>query len=66
MSLNCIICFDDINIKDLTALSCGHLFHIDCIIQLVKKRTRKCPLCRERITWTVPQLIKHKELFKTS
>lgn len=66
MSLNCIICFDDINTKDLTALSCGHLYHIDCIIQLVKKRTRKCPLCRERITWTVPQLIKHKELFKTS
>ena len=65
MSLNCIICFDDIKLKDLTALSCGHLFHIDCIIQLVKKEQESVH-CRERITWTVPQLIKHKELFKTS
>ncbi len=66
MENNCIICFEEIELKDLTALSCGHMFHIDCIITLVKKRTRKCPLCRERITWNVPQLLKHKELFKGS
>ena len=35
---NCIICFEEIELKDLTALSCGHMFHIDCIITLVKKR----------------------------
>lgn len=62
----CIICFEEIELKDLTALSCGHMFHIDCIINLVKKRTRKCPLCRVRITWNVPQLLKHKELFEGS
>lgn len=62
--LNCVICIDDIEKKDLTALTCGHMYHTKCVVELVKKRTRKCPLCRNRITWNISQLIKHENLFK--
>jgi len=64
VKLDCIICTDEIKRKNLTALVCGHMYHTNCVIKLVKKRTRKCPICRNRITWTVPQLLKHKSLFK--
>ena len=59
----CIICYEDINIENLVSLTCGHLFHTTCVITLVRKRLRKCPLCRKRITWNVKQLIKHNNLF---
>ena len=62
----CIICFDIIENKDITALSCGHLYHNTCVINLIKKRTRKCPICRTRITWNVKQLIKHEKLYVAS
>lgn len=61
---NCVICTDNIKKKNLVALACCHIYHIDCVIELVRKRTRKCPLCRNRISWNISQLKKHKELFK--
>lgn len=64
MVKECIICFDKIKKKDSVFLECSHKFHTNCVIQLVRKRTRKCPLCRTRIRWTVKQLIKHNNLFK--
>ena len=54
----CIICFDKIKIKDITSLVCGHLYHNHCVINLIRKRTRKCPICRTRITWNVKHLKK--------
>ena len=61
---NCIICLENIDDIDLVVLECCHRFHTECIISLVKKRNRKCPLCRNRIKWNVPQLIKHIDLTK--
>jgi hypothetical protein len=62
--MNCIICYDDILECDIVSLECGHIFHTNCIINLVRKRNRKCPLCRKRITWNINQLLKHIKLFK--
>ena len=64
MNIECFICYDDIELKDLVSLECGHLFHTNCIITLIRMRNRKCPLCRKRITWNVNQLIKHNNLYK--
>ena len=61
---DCIICFEKIKKKNLVVLECAHMFHTNCIITMVKKRNRKCPLCRKRITWNVPQLKKHIDLYK--
>jgi hypothetical protein len=59
---DCIICTDKIKKKNLVALTCCHIFHTSCVIKLVRKRTRKCPLCRTKIRWNVKQLEKHKNL----
>ena len=63
MNPECFICFEEIKKKDTVSLECGHLFHTDCIITLVRKRYRKCPLCRKRIIWNVKQFTKHKDLY---
>ena len=62
--MECIICLDKIEPNNLVALKCAHMFHTDCVIKLIEKRTRKCPICRERITYVKKQLIKHLELSK--
>ena len=62
--MECIICNEKINNKDIICLECCHIFHINCIIMLIKKRTRKCPLCRHKIRWTITQIIRHKNLIK--
>ena len=61
--MECIICNEEINKRDTICLECGHLFHSQCIIQLVKKRTRKCPLCRNKIKWNVSQITRHYNLY---
>lgn len=43
---DCSICFDNVN--EWCKLSCGHLFHIPCIKECVKTRS-KCPLCNQEI-----------------
>ena len=53
MNHDCVICFEKIDSNNMIILRCNHSFHKECIITLVKKRNRKCPLCRNRITWTV-------------
>ena len=42
----CIICTDNIVEVDKVALQCCHMYHSECVKTLVKKRTRKCPICR--------------------
>jgi hypothetical protein len=54
----CVICRMDINetsiyskkIKqdNLTQISCGHLFHTDCLNKWTQ-RQKKCPLCKKQI-----------------
>ena len=36
VKLDCIICTDEIKRKNLTALVCGHMYHTNCVIKLVK------------------------------
>ena len=60
----CIICTDNIVEVDKVALQCCHLYHSECVKTLVKKRTRKCPICRTRITWNLEQINKHIKLSK--
>ena len=62
--MECIICTENIEEEDKVALSCCHIYHTICIIELVKKRYRKCPLCRTRIEWNIPQFKKHINLSK--
>ena len=60
----CIICTDEIKEEDKVALQCCHLYHSECVKQLVKKRTRKCPICRTKICWNMEQINKHIKLSK--
>ena len=60
--MNCVVCMEDIKPENLVALACGHIYHTNCVIRLVETRTRKCPLCRIRITWHKKQLVKHRVL----
>lgn len=49
---NCAICLDEISLEeDITMLSCGHLYHRECIFQwftdnIQNYRKVSCPTCR--------------------
>ncbi len=46
---SCAICTDDYTAPDhVTVLSCGHIFHTNCITEWGKYKP-ECPLCRQRI-----------------
>ena len=60
----CIICTCEIKKEDLVVLECCHMYHSECVKNLVTKRTRKCPLCRTKIRWNIKQLDRHIELSK--
>ena len=62
--MECVICNEIIKKKDNVGLECAHMFHTRCIIKLVRKRYRKCPLCRLQIRWNVKQLFRHEKLYK--
>ena len=40
----CMICLEDMK-TDIAVLSCGHIFHYDCLSKWVAKQAT-CPLCR--------------------
>ena len=47
---NCTVCMCDIEDNDeCKKLNCGHMFHIDCIDNWLR-RTLECPMCRNVIT----------------
>eukprot|EP00934_Nitzschia_sp_Nitz4_P003631 Nitzschia sp. Nitz4//scaffold35_size145790//23246//25011//NITZ4_003012-RA/size145790-augustus-gene-0.112-mRNA-1//1//CDS//3329549070//3621//frame0 len=52
VSLHCIICFEEFDVKDRppVVLPCGHTYV--CIV--CAKRLRKCMECREPLYWTPP------------
>lgn len=60
--MECLICYEEMTSKDMIVLACCHIFHSTCVVKLIQKRTRKCPICRSRITWNVPQIQKHIDL----
>ena len=53
---NCVICFDKISNNNKITLSCNHIFHYNCIKIMITKRSRRCPLCRTKITWNIDKL----------
>jgi len=43
----CSICLENIKVnEDINILKCGHIFHYNCIIELVEHKNNKCPNCR--------------------
>lgn len=54
MKTNCLICLNKIN--NPLFLECSHGFCSECIIKFIHSRSRKCPICRLRITWTIPRI----------
>lgn len=46
--LECCICLDKIEKKDIFVSKCGHVFHEDCILTNMKN-TNSCPYCRTEI-----------------
>ena len=56
----CVICLENIMDNHDVVLECAHKYHTDCIITMVRKRYRKCPICRTKIRWNIKQLLKHK------
>mgnify|MGYP001406449989 CR=1 FL=1 len=38
MVKECVICYDEMNRKNVINLSCKHSFHKKCIVTLIKKR----------------------------
>ena len=59
---DCVICLENIRDNDDIVLECAHKYHTDCIITMVRKRYRKCPICRTKIRWDISKLKKHKKI----
>uniref|UniRef100_A0A7S1J6L1 RING-type E3 ubiquitin transferase n=1 Tax=Eutreptiella gymnastica TaxID=73025 RepID=A0A7S1J6L1_9EUGL len=63
VSMQCSVCLDTLAENKPSALQCGHMFHFDCIEQVLNSASSgqaKCPLCRNRIT-SQPLLLKGLE-----
>lgn len=46
---NCPICLEPFGVQQCNILSCGHVFHTNCIDGFEKcSRTRHCPICRRK------------------
>lgn len=42
----CSICFNKLTDGNVILLTCGHMFHVDCMSSC---RTPQCPLCRQQL-----------------
>ena len=63
VSMQCSVCLDTLAENKPSALQCGHMFHLDCIEQVVNSTSfgqATCPLCRSSIT-SRPLLLKGLE-----
>ena len=49
----CTICLKSFTFTTVVELDCGHVLHYKCLLNLLKSRTRKCPLCRAKIQWYI-------------
>ena len=46
--IECTVCLEPLKSGDeVTALTCPHSFHHDCLLQHVRSGGRSCPNCRE-------------------
>jgi len=51
MTDKCVICLDNINLKDdvnILTLECSHTYHKECIDKWLN-RAQTCPICREKV-----------------
>jgi len=46
-SKTCCICLDELHDRNISILSCGHIFHFHCIQSWIHLPKKDCPLCRE-------------------
>lgn len=46
---DCSVCYEPILKRNGTALSCGHVFHTQCLRKWVTRDRSTCPYCREQI-----------------
>lgn len=49
---NCVICIGDITHHPTMMLHCGHIFHVECILNWIKElpdTAPNCPICRSII-----------------
>jgi hypothetical protein len=47
---DCSICLATLGLgSSHLTLSCGHIFHLQCLISNVKAQNKECPLCRATI-----------------
>jgi hypothetical protein len=44
----CAICFDEIQMVNITVTTCGHTFHSSCVFKALD-RSDGCPLCRNQL-----------------
>ncbi|CAO3614971.1 unnamed protein product [Cunninghamella blakesleeana] len=48
MSIECSICIDPLQQEPMAALTCGHVFHKDCVTKWFSQpQQNKCPLCNK-------------------
>jgi len=51
--MECSICLEKIDHKDIEVLSCKHIFHSECVLKCKKISINsvhiKCPECREKV-----------------
>ena len=48
-NIECSICYNTVNKKNCASLDCNHEYCIDCVKQLINKKHKNCPYCRENI-----------------
>lgn len=51
-SLECPICFEDLQMKDIFTLHCNHIMCRDCTLKIMSHATKAsptCPLCRAKM-----------------
>jgi len=47
---DCSICLSALGLgASLLTLSCGHKFHLQCLVSNVQAQNKECPLCRANI-----------------
>ncbi|EJW77950.1 hypothetical protein WUBG_11140 [Wuchereria bancrofti] len=47
--LQCLICLDTLLLSESAAVRCGHVFHLQCILQWFEN-CKTCPVCRKKAT----------------
>ena len=56
----CVICQDDPSASQTTTLTCGHCFHVDCIVSWFRMGNDTCPMCRDNVVNVRPRSTHHR------